>query len=301
MKAKKWLTFITFGCSILALASSCLVGKASGSIAYDIAMAVFGSALLGFIMSLIEYLVERKHSMEVFWDEGRKALTALRKYHYIDIDPPVEMVLSCFQEEWSNGFRHVFDPTPTDDAKDALIGWYEENVPMAWTENDDISAELDKYYETQMEAYRREFTKSIESSVAVANLDLGQLGNAYGSLDFMFGNSSVRKDAYSKVYNKIVEYRNLARTELYHFNMLLEGAGNFPVCAQKAYAICQKVFVEEIKIELGFETKVVYQTVLDDIDDALEDFRCKIYRHLKPEYPERVPICGKGIIFDTEE
>ena len=154
MKAKKWLTFITFGSALVAIIIAALAGKGSGDMAYDIAMAVFGSALLGFIMSLIEYYVERRNAMEVFWDESCRALDELRKCRYINIDAPVEMVLACFQEEWNNSFRHRMDPTAKDDAKDALISWYEEHIPMSWTEDNDISAELDQYYAVQIKAYQ---------------------------------------------------------------------------------------------------------------------------------------------------
>lgn len=302
MRAKKWLTFITFGSAVVAIIIAALAGKGSGGMVYDIAMAVLGSALLGFIMSLIEYFVERRNAMEVFWDESCRALDALRKYRYINIDAPVEIVLACFQEEWSNGFRHRMDPTANDDSKDALISWYEEHIPMAWTENDDISTELDKLYAAQMKAYQREFRKSIESCVAVAKLDLGQLGNAYGNLDFMFGNRSLRSDAYTKIYNRIVEFRDLARSELYHFNILLNGEGSFPVCARKAIKICKRVFTEEIVRDNGEETKVVYQTAFDDIDIELEKFRCRMYRHIEPDYPERIPVCGRVLnsAFETD-
>lgn len=164
---------------------------------------------------------------------------------------------------------------------------------MLWNENDDISAELERYYVEKMKVYRKEFMKSIERSVVVANFDLDQLGNSYGNLDFLFGNPSLRKEAFFKIYNKIVEYRDLARTELFHFKMLKEGAGNFPVCARKAYEICKKVFTEEINEETGFEMKVVYQAVFDDIDYALEEFRCKICRHINLIIPNESPFAEK--------
>ena len=82
MRGKKWLTIITFGCTVIALIIAFAVGKDSGCITYDIAMAVFGSALLGFIMSLTEYFVEKRNAMECFWQESRDALIKLRKVKY---------------------------------------------------------------------------------------------------------------------------------------------------------------------------------------------------------------------------
>ena len=68
MAAKKWVTIVTFVCTIeviifiVIFKLYCL----ENNIGYDIALAVFGSALLGFVMSLVEYFSERKNAMEQF-------------------------------------------------------------------------------------------------------------------------------------------------------------------------------------------------------------------------------------------
>ena len=54
MKAKKWLTIITLCVSIFSLSVACIIGKDSNCISYDVSMALLGSAVLGFIMSLTE-------------------------------------------------------------------------------------------------------------------------------------------------------------------------------------------------------------------------------------------------------
>ena len=68
MAAKKWVTIVTFVCTIeviifiVIFKLYCL----ENNIVYDISLAVFGSALLGFVMSLVEYFSERKNAMEQF-------------------------------------------------------------------------------------------------------------------------------------------------------------------------------------------------------------------------------------------
>ena len=74
MKSKKWLTIITLFMSILSLIVACLIGKDSNCIFYDISMALLGSAVLGFIMSLTEYYVEKRKAMEEFWLQSSKIL-----------------------------------------------------------------------------------------------------------------------------------------------------------------------------------------------------------------------------------
>lgn len=102
MRGKKNLTIITFLCTASALLCAILTAKETGSIVYDIALAIFGSSLLGFVMSLTEYFVERRSAMECFWQEARKVLSKFRKVKYIDIDAPVDLLHACFLEEWNN-------------------------------------------------------------------------------------------------------------------------------------------------------------------------------------------------------
>ena len=67
MKAKKWLIIITLIVSIVSFIIAFVIGKKSTCIYYDVSMALFGSAALGFIMSITEYYVERRKAMEEFW------------------------------------------------------------------------------------------------------------------------------------------------------------------------------------------------------------------------------------------
>lgn len=62
MNAKKWVTIVTLICTIIAVVLMTVFKCcfSDGNIGYDIALAIFGSALLGLIMSLVEYFSERK-------------------------------------------------------------------------------------------------------------------------------------------------------------------------------------------------------------------------------------------------
>lgn len=255
MRGKKNLTIITFLCTASALLCAILTAKETGSIVYDIALAIFGSSLLGFVMSLTEYFVERRSAMECFWQEARKVLSKFRKVKYIDIDAPVDLLHACFLEEWNNPLTAFFALSQqSDSAKKSLIGWYEDNVPMSWTENDDIDAELDKMYTSKMIEYRKEYICCIDSYIEAATIDIGTLSNAYGNLDFLFKNRSIKKEAFSKIYDQLRMLRDLFRLERDHFIRLKNGKGSFPVCAEKADNICEKIFDVLIKSGNGVVT-----------------------------------------------
>lgn len=100
MNAKKWVTIVTLICTIIAVVLMTVFKCcfSDGNIGYDIALAIFGSALLGLIMSLVEYFSERKKAMEQFWIEAKRVLAQFRKAKYIYFDEPEEIVIGCINE-----------------------------------------------------------------------------------------------------------------------------------------------------------------------------------------------------------
>lgn len=102
MRAKKWLTFATIICTMASVVLMIVFQCNDIKIGYDISLALFGSAFLGFIMSLIEYFSERKSSMEKFWIEARKVLIQFRKAKPIVTSEPEELIFNSFAEEIHN-------------------------------------------------------------------------------------------------------------------------------------------------------------------------------------------------------
>lgn len=298
MKEKKRLTIITAIFSLISFIIAIIawvIGKSSNCIVYDISMAIFGSALLGMIMSLIEYFTERRKAMEKFWDEARKVLNELRGIRYINVDAPHDLIRACFSEEKSNEWREMFYRTQIHSARNDLILWLKENVEMSFTEEDDISAKI--------EDYRKEYQHAINSYIDAANIDIEQLSNAYGGLDFFF-NKNIRSKVFSNIYRKIREFQNYILDKSSNFTCLQDGHDRVAMCADKASQICQFAFTEKYenateKIEENNEIngfsgfllkKSVYQDTLDEIQDSLEWFRCEIYRNEKYEATEKIPI-----------
>lgn len=108
MKAKKWLTIITLVITALSLVLAFIIGKNSNCITYDISMAIFGGAALGFIMSLTEYYVERRKAMEEFWLQATKVLNELKKIKYLDVDAPINLIVDAIHEDDSNALKKKF-------------------------------------------------------------------------------------------------------------------------------------------------------------------------------------------------
>lgn len=280
MKAKKWLTIITLIITALSLVLAFIIGKNSNCITYDISMAIFGGAALGFIMSLTEYYVERRKAMEEFWLQATKVLNELKKIKYLDVDAPINLIVDAIHEDDSNALKEKFHLLSNDEkisvnAKENLISWYKENIPIPFDENTDDNKELTHLYDSNMAGYKEVFLQCMDSYREASMVELGNLDNAYGNLDFIIANKCIRQKAYEQIYDKLRKIVYQFRNEVYHFNLLKDGNGNFPVCILKVSELNQKYFLSKEENLQGYTNVSIFQNVFDDIDASLEKLDAK--------------------------
>ncbi len=276
-----------------------------GNIGYDIALAVFGSALLGFIMSLVEYFSERKKAMEQFWIEAKRVLAQFRKAEYIYFDEPEDIVTGCIAENYYNkrakelppGVSGIFGPEESHEYQKKYIQWMEENEPMSFTENDDIGNILNQVCISRMENYEKTVNEVIDNYIELSKISLYELDSAYGNLNFIFSNKNIRLKAYNEIFNKIRTIKQKILKETYHFNLYKDNKGNFAVCMNKAIEVSKILFTEKKKSEDAYDYVSIYQKEFDDIEESLEVFRTKIYFKSKVEPVERIPVTGRMMNF----
>lgn len=78
---------------------------------------------------------------------------------------------------------------------------------MYFSENDDIESILIQTYNGRIEHYSNMFMKYMDMYIVASKIDLEDLSNAYGNLDFLFGNKKTRLAAFELIYSKLQEYR----------------------------------------------------------------------------------------------
>lgn len=305
MKAKKWLTIITLVIAIISLFIAIIIDKNSNCITYDISMAIFGGATLGFIMSLTEYYVERRRAMEEFWLQATRVLNELRKIKYLDVDAPIKLTVDAIIEENSNMWKKKIRGLNTDEeisvsAKKKLISWYEENNLFPLGKSTDIDMEVEQLYESKMAESKEVFVQCMDSYREASVVDLGNLDNAYGNLDFIMVNKCIRKKAYELIFEKLRKIVYEFKSEVYYFNLLKDGNGNFAICALKVSELNQEYFMSKEEKTHEYINTLIFQNIFDDIDASLEKFRCEIYKSKYIE-PKKVAISGKTIFFNNNE
>lgn len=300
MKAKKWVTFITAGISAISLICAIVATCPCVNLPlmYDISMAIFGSALLGFIMSLIEYFAERRKAMESFLSAAYKVYVQLRKIKLLKLDQPQDLILDCIAEEQHNKQWGKCDGETAKalgieavhKKRDAYIAWIQENEPMSFSESDDIESILIQIYNERIEDYSNMFMKYMDMYIVASKIDLEDLSNAYGNLDFLFGIRTIRLAAVKSIYSQLQEYCNKINLEVYLFNMIKDEKGSFGVCCKKIMELNDFFFVTETTQDDGREWTAIYQRKLDDISDRMEEFRSKIYFKKDVTYQKKHPV-----------
>lgn len=303
MKVKKLLTIITLVIMVLSLVITFVIGKNSNCIIYDISMAIFSGAALSFIVSLTEYYVEKRKAMEEFWLQAIKILNKLKKIKYLDVDAPINLIVDAIQEEDSNALYKKFhllsgDKKASFKAKEKLISWYKENMSFPFDENTDVNIELTKLYDSNMDDYKKVFLKCMDSYQEASMVELENLDNAYANLDFIIANKCIRQKSYELIYNKLRKIVYQFRDEAYHFNLLKNGKGNFPVCILKLSELNQEYFLSKKKNLEESTTILIFQNIFDNINASLENFRCLIYR-IKYVKPKAIPVYT--IFFNNEK
>ena len=298
MKTKKWLTFITIGVSVISLTCAIIANCCCIKLMYDISMAIFGSALLGFIMSLIEYFGERRNSMEAFFTAVYKVYVQLRNIKLLELDQPIDLIIDCIREEQNNKIwgqydgetAKIFGFNVVHKSRDAYISWMQENEVTSFSETDDIKSILIKVYNERITNYINVFTKYIDMYITASKIELEDVTNSYGNLDFLFGNRTVRKSAFESIYSKLQEYRNKIKSEVVHFNMIKDGKGNFAVCCKKILELNEFFFDTEIIPKGEKEITKIYQRKFDELSDRLAQFSSKIYFDKEVKYEKKVPV-----------
>ena len=306
MSAKKWVTIVTFFFTMFAVILLPIFDYYECNIGYDISLAIFGSALLGFIMSLVEYFTERRKAMEQFWLEAGQVLAQFRKAKYIKFDEPEDLVISCIAENYENRWiqnnptlAKLSEIEESHEQQDKFIEWIDEHEAHSFSEDDDIEAILEKIYASRINSYEDLVKSVIDNYIKLSQISLSELDNAYGNLNFIFANKSIRFKAYNNIYDKIRTIRNKIVMETFHFNLLKEGKGNFVVCMDKAIEVSKTLFSQKKINQNGIESICIYQEQFDDIAESLEDFRAKIYLGAKKEQIKRIPVSGSIINFQN--
>lgn len=295
MRAKRWVTLVTFSLTLVSIVLIIKFKNFECDVEYDIAMAIFGSSILGCIMSFVEYFSERKRAMEEFYQEAIRILAKFRKAKPLQLTEPEELICNCIFEKMKNDDYVSFgmDDEVQYTEKVKYLEWLKKYKPEIFI---GAGADEEKIYQTKIEEAETMIKDCIYNYSKLAHISFAKLDSAYGNLDFLVANHTIRMKAYNEIFDKMRSIRNeifLANT---HFELWKHGKGNFVFCTDKVIEINKKLFIEEKSEEENVVSVSIYQKEFDDIEESLEKFRRKIYWGRSKDEVKRYPVGGRVLM-----
>lgn len=257
----------------------------------NFSFAIFGSALLGFIMSLVEYRVERKRALEEYYLNSSKLINIFSKAKYFISIAPSELLINYYNELANS--NPMFNANDNSSAKEDLF----EFMHNIWINTIDIpepdfsdfeKQEFDKFTEN----IKKELIETVSSYITISETDLSQLEMAYGNLDFLFGNRKLRAKVFSDIHKPLQEYKKYIDEKVYHFRGFMNSQyNNFGVIIKLIDDIQLKYFkIINTSDEYMFRI-TVYKDFLDKITDNTNWLKCKIY-HQNHSEDKHTPLIG---------
>lgn len=295
MRAKRWVTLVTFSLTLVSIVLIIKFKNFECNVEYDIAMAIFGSSILGCIMSFVEYFSERKRAMEEFYQEAIRILAKFRKAKPLQLTEPEELIRNCIFEKMKNDdyVSLKMDDEVQYTEKVKYLEWLKKYKPEIFI---GVGADEEKTYQTKIEEAETMIKDCIYNYSQLAHISFAKLDSAYGNLDFLVANHTIRVKAYNEIFDKMRSIRNeifLANT---HFELWKHGKGNFIFCTDKVIEINKKLFIEEKSEEENVVSVSIYQKEFDDIEESLEKFRRKIYWGRSKDEVKRYPVGGRVLM-----
>lgn len=278
MKSLKWVSIVTFVCVIFSLIMLIIFFFLGDEwyLGYDISLAIFGSAILGFIISIIQYYAEKRKSMEAFYLESLNLLNTIYKIKYFEFVYEKNKILECIAEEYKKEFS---GSTEEIKAKKEIIIEISKNYEESALKKDEVLELCEKKYDEIIEKTTSDMVDIMNEYIEISRCSLRHLDDTYGGLDFIFGNEKIRCMAYDNIYSEIRDAFKFVKEKSVHFEKYFKAShGNKPVMLGFLLELNNYFFSENIQSNENSRYILIFNQKYDAISDKLEWFRCKIYR-----------------------
>lgn len=233
MRLAKRSTYVTFIISVISLTGIILL-RNQNQLIYDIALALFGSSVLAFIIAILEYAVEKKTSLFKFYKIAYNISNSLSYIVYYRVEGQIKDIVERVQENYP----------------DMLISDFN------FFQNDE------------------HFSSCVNSYISISEIEIDELKNSYGNLDFLFSNSFFRKWIEKNIYSDLIQVVDSIKQKASSFQFLMSSK-NAIYCLKPILELNDRMFSEEYD-ETG--NVIVYNRVYYEISENVERLRCKIQK-----------------------
>lgn len=221
--------------------------------AITISSGIFTSAFVTFLIARGDYFYERRKSLENMYLESEELQRAFAKINYIFPDEPKELVRDLLgeidgnerheeqnknlQEQLKNieapdKAKEIHDAFYLQDKHDAEIKFKEylwehtkDDMKEFFTTPESKEEYLDKECKMKIEKYSQELDDVMKSYITFKEVRTKELTAAYGGLDFVFANKSIRQHIFEKLYEKQTKQVKKIKNRIYYFESYFAGNG----------------------------------------------------------------------------
>ena len=278
---------------------------------------LFTSALVTFLISMGEYKNERVEALENIYLAAEDLEQEFFNIRYFLPDEPKKLVQNVLgeldnnecnikynkqlaesvskfkdQQKADEAYNHVYLKLSYA-AQNAFRNYVWENtderIKEIYTEPFQIKEYLDEECEEKIKKYSEQLEEAMKSFLRFQEVHTNALTVAYGKMDFIFANNSVRQHIYEKLYCKLVEEVNLIKENNYHFKSYFDGKGG--------NRAVQCSFIWKLQESLLSEDENCYYRQFN-FDLAMEMVQVLVYANGKDnigEFPDlkRYMLCTK--------
>lgn len=272
---------------------------------YNIALGLFGSAFVVFLITITEYRVAKTQLLEKIWNESRNLNKQLYKIEPIhsNID---EKLLSNYINEWlfmqneTAKLLHKNKHQAYDEIYNYLLEYYKKEINNM--SEDNIKAYIDSIIENERKDILKNLEKVIDQYLNLNNYSFYEFNNLLGDVSFFTG-----RKQYLKIYKDIYEplsnmYEDLQTDICYHLQLYRKSETNrLDIILTIILENQSKLFRTEKKKEKECEWNIIYADFCDNMDDKIEEFRANTIYKCEEEKIKHCPISSIMYNIKTKE
>lgn len=277
--------------------------EGKNTIISNIGIGVLGSGLVTFVISIGEYFVEKKATLEEYFSNALSVLNQLGKIKYHAVTDETRLLV-----------RYVIEKDKTDEFTELMIHSkekaynnlynyylsdekYQDHINFKELEEKQLSQIFDIWAEKEIEKIQ-EVKKSV---LIISNIDFHILENTYGKLDFIFGNKNrkinknfiTRKWIYNNIHEPLRELVNFFKSESFYFCEENSNMMTLDIIVDRISIINSKIFKKVVNNDVCIDDYVAIKIIFPFFDDTLnklEILRSKIYHTNPQEIKERIIV-----------
>lgn len=258
----------------------------------DATIGVFCSSVVTIFFYSSAYNVEKKHTLERFWNECYKLLKELDKIEYMRLEFEKNVFIGFIHEKSSIWLNEYYKAMGRDLPEENVVNTNLMKLEIAKRNTDlfdKISQEAaNKYVKDKLD---RTYKKTLSDMEKIIEQYLNYLENSTDNLNFILGDIEFfsGKKCYMSaycLYKMLYDLSIRIQETAIHFRYYKDGKGNTAVTLQKLLELQNHIF----RVEQKENGNIVYSEFSDNMRLKLEDFRAKTIYNIKSEKIEIVPI-----------